>query len=302
MRPSGMSQLDYLWINYGNCKVQNTPSSIPQDDVILTEKALTNFINSAPGINSLQLRDHPNNPEMYELVGYANDGSVLTSVQIPKVISIKSFTYRVITQEDINQGSPYSLNTPVLSLVLSSGIEFIADLSKLLLVPSTTNTIDHRIINNILQSDLKIDTVNNYLSPVQIKTNTNGIYTEIKLSSTSDVQLFRDGDQIAGRIPLGKTGKYLKFESISYDEYLLLTSPNSSTIYFITNKPYIYLNNVRYGTDSNLSLDEIIDEISKAGFKIEVNNGALDLINRNDEIISSVSIDEFNQSLNWIDI
>ena len=81
MRPSGMSQLDYLWINYGNCKVQNTPSSIPQDDVILTEKALTNFINSAPGINSLQLRDHPNNPEMYELIGYANDGSVARIIE-----------------------------------------------------------------------------------------------------------------------------------------------------------------------------------------------------------------------------
>jgi len=36
-RPHGMSQLDYLWVNFGGYKISNEASSIPQEDVILTE-------------------------------------------------------------------------------------------------------------------------------------------------------------------------------------------------------------------------------------------------------------------------
>lgn len=303
-RPSGMSQLDYLWINYGNYKVQNTPSNIPQDNVILTEKALTNFINASPGISSLQLRDHPTNQDMYELIGYANDGSVLTSVQIPKVVSIESFTYRTITQEDIEQGSPYPLNSPVLSLVLSTGEEFVVDLRKIILTPSTTNTIETKIDNNVISSNLKIDSSNNYLSPVQLKTSTNGIYADIKLSSTTNagVQIIKEGDQLAGRIPIGNTGKYLKVDSITYEQYQLLQTPDPGTLYIITNQPYIYFNGNKYGSIGGTSLEQVIDEVDKAGFSIEIRESFLDLKNRNNEIISSVSLDEFNQSLNWINV
>lgn len=303
-RPSGMSQLDYLWINYGNYKVQNTPSSIPQDNVILTEKALTNFINASPGISSLQLRDHPTNQDMYELIGYANDGSVLTSVQIPKVVSIESFTYRTITQEDIEQDSPYPLDSPVLSLVLSTGEEFVVDLRKIILTPSTTNTIETKIDNNVISSNLKIDSSNNYLSPVQLKTSTNGIYADIKLSSTTNagVQIIKEGDQLAGRIPIGNTGKYLKVDSITYEQYQLLQTPDPSTLYIITNQPYIYFNGNKYGSIGGISLEQVIDEVDKAGFSIEIRESFLDLKNRNNEIISSVSLDEFNQSLNWISV
>lgn len=303
-RPSGMSQLDYLWINYGNYKVQNTPSSIPQDNVILTEKALTNFINASPGISSLQLRDHPTNQDMYELIGYANDGSVLTSVQIPKVVSIESFTYRTITQEDIEQGSPYPLDSPVLSLVLSTGEEFVVDLRKIILTPSTTNTIETKIDNNVISSNLKIDSSNNYLSPVQLKTSTNGIYADIKLSSTTNagVQIIKEGDQLAGRIPIGNTGKYLKVDSITYEQYQLLQTPDPGTLYIITNQPYIYFNGNKYGSIGGISLEQVIDEVDKAGFSIEIRESFLDLKNRNNEIISSVSLDEFNQSLNWINV
>ncbi len=301
-RPSGMSQLDYLWINYGNYRVSETPSTTPQDDVILTEKALTNFINTAPGISSLQLRDDPADQSMYELVGYSNTGSVLTSVQIPKSVNIESFTYRTITQEDIEQGSPYPLGTQVLSLILNTGEEFVVDLRNIILSAIDSDTIETNIIDNIIQASVKIDSSNNYLSPVQLKTTRNGIYAEIKLSSTtnSGVQIIREGDQLAGRIPIGNTGKYLKIDSISYEQYQLLQEPEPSTLYIITNQPYIYFNGNRYGSGS--TLEQVIDEVDKAGFSIEIRDSFLDLKNRNNEIISSVSLDEFNQSLNWINV
>ena len=43
-RPAGMSQLDYLWLNFGGRRIENEASTTPQEDVLLTEKALTKLI------------------------------------------------------------------------------------------------------------------------------------------------------------------------------------------------------------------------------------------------------------------
>ena len=43
-RPQGMSQLDYLWLNFGGRRIENKASTTPQEDVLLTEKALTELI------------------------------------------------------------------------------------------------------------------------------------------------------------------------------------------------------------------------------------------------------------------
>lgn len=42
--PPKMSQLDYLWVNFGGVEVKNEASVTPREDVVLTEKALTELI------------------------------------------------------------------------------------------------------------------------------------------------------------------------------------------------------------------------------------------------------------------
>ena len=74
-----MSQLDYLWVNFGGYKVSNEASSIPQENVLLTEQALTNFIQeyTNSGITALTFRDHPTKADTTQLIGTSSNGSVL---------------------------------------------------------------------------------------------------------------------------------------------------------------------------------------------------------------------------------
>ena len=89
-RPHGMSQLDYLWVNFGGYKVSNEASSIPQEDVILTEQALTGLIqkSTSGGITALTFREHPTKTDTMELIGTSINGSVLTVVEMPKEVHV----------------------------------------------------------------------------------------------------------------------------------------------------------------------------------------------------------------------
>lgn len=43
-RPAGMSQLDYLWLNFGGYEVSNEVADLPREDVLVTEKALSTLV------------------------------------------------------------------------------------------------------------------------------------------------------------------------------------------------------------------------------------------------------------------
>jgi hypothetical protein len=43
-RPQGMSQLDYLWLNFGGKSIANETSPTPSEDIILSEKAVTALV------------------------------------------------------------------------------------------------------------------------------------------------------------------------------------------------------------------------------------------------------------------
>lgn len=253
-RPPGMSQLDYLWVNYGGYKVSNEASSIPQDNVILTEQALTNLIQQSTkgGITQLTFRDHPTKEDTTELIGTSINGSILSIVEMPKEVHVQSFSHREVTQVDIDNGVSYPLRSEVLSIVLTNGKEFLVSLEELNLVirGGETDTIDTNVVNGIVSSHLKIDTGNNSLSAVEVKTNSNGIYANLKVSqSPSGIELVKQQDGLLGRIPLGTSGYYIKFDQLTLSQYQALSVKDSGTIYFITDKPYIYLGGARYGID-----------------------------------------------------
>lgn len=255
-RPHGMSQLDYLWVNFGGYKVSNEASSIPKEDVILTEQALTNLIqkSTSGGITALTFREHPTNTDTMELVGTSINGSVLTIVEMPKEIHVQSFSHRTITQTDIDNGVPYPINSEVLSIVLTNGTEYLVSLEELNLVirGGDTDTISTNVTNGVVNSHLKIDAGNNAISVVEIKSNSNGIYSNLKISQKSTgLELTKEEDGLSGRIPLGTTGYYIKFDQMTLSQYQALETKDPSTLYFITDKPYIYLGGTRYGVDMN---------------------------------------------------
>mgnify|MGYP007130652995 CR=1 FL=1 len=75
-RPQGMSQLDYLWLNYGGYQIGTSPSSTPQQNVVLNELAVTSLIKNATngGILSLEYKEHPNDNNLMQLIGKSVDG------------------------------------------------------------------------------------------------------------------------------------------------------------------------------------------------------------------------------------
>lgn len=253
-RPHGMSQLDYLWVNFGGYKVSNEASSIPQEDVILTEQALTDLIqkSTSGGITSLTFREHPTKTDTMELIGTSINGSVLTVVEMPKEVHVQSFSHRTVTQTDIDNGVPYPINSEVLSIVLTNGTEYLVSLEELNLVirGGDTDTISTNVTNGVVNSHLKIDAGNNSISVVEIKSNSNGIYSNLKISQKSTgLELTKEEDGLSGRIPLGTTGYSIKFDQMTLSQYQALETKDPSTLYFITDKPYIYLGGTRYGVD-----------------------------------------------------
>ena len=255
-RPHGMSQLDYLWVNFGGYKVSNEASSIPQEDVILTEQALTDLIqkSTSGGITALTFREHPTKTDTMELIGTSINGSVLTVVEMPKEIHVQSFSHRTVTQTDIDNGAPYPINSEVLSIVLTNGIEYLVSLEELNLVirGGDTDTISTNVTNGVVNSHLKIDAGNNSISVVEIKSNSNGIYSNLKISQKSTgLELTKEEDGLSGSIPLGTTGYSIKFDQMTLSQYQALETKDPSTLYFITDKPYIYLGGTRYGVDMN---------------------------------------------------
>ena len=255
-RPHGMSQLDYLWVNFGGYKISNEASSIPQEDVILTEQALTDLIqkSTSGGITTLTFREHPTKTDTMELIGTSINGSVLTVVEMPKEVHVQSFSHRTVTQIDIDNGALYPINSEVLSIVLTNGIEYLVSLEELNLVirGGDTDTISTNVTNGVVNSHLKIDAGNNSLSVVEIKSNSNGIYSNLKISQKSTgLELTKEEDGLSGRIPLGATGYSIKFDQMTLSQYQALETKDPSTLYFITDKPYIYLGGTRYGVDMN---------------------------------------------------
>lgn len=255
-RPHGMSQLDYLWVNFGGYKVSNEASSIPQEDVILTEQALTDLIqkSTSGGITALTFREHSTKTDTMELIGTSINGSVLTVVEMPKEVHVQSFSHRTVTQTDIDNGVPYPINSEVLSIVLTNGTEYLVSLEELNLVirGGDTDTISTNVTNGVVNSHLKIDAGNNSISVVEIKSNSNGIYSNLKISQKSTgLELTKEEDGLSGRIPLGTTGYSIKFDQMTLSQYQALETKDPSTLYFITDKPYIYLGGTRYGVDMN---------------------------------------------------
>lgn len=254
-RPHGMSQLDYLWLNFGGRRIENEASSTPREDVLLTEKALTELIQKSTkgGIVSLMFDDDPLDPNYTRLTGTSLDGSILTFVKMPKEVHVIEFVGRTATQEDVDNGFHYPVGSKVLAITLSNGEQFLVSLEELNLV--ITGGESDTIINEVnssgaIHSNLKIDRGNNSLSVIKLKTSNNGLYASLDIApEETGVNLLKQANGLKAFIPLGTTGYNIKFENLTLAEYMNIPFKDSGTLYFITDKPYIFLGNRRYGVN-----------------------------------------------------
>lgn len=249
-KPKDMSQLDWLWLNYNHFNVKNDPSEVPSERVILTEQAIRNLIQKASGggITDLNYQQDPTDPTSMRLVGRSLNGQELALIKIPKEEHIVEFVSRKVTQADIDHGCNYKAGTDVLAITTNLSKTYMVSLSDLNLQisGSETDTIYSEVIHGVVTANLKID-ANNNQSAVELKQTNNGIYSKLKLDNSNGLKLEITEKGLKASIPFNADGE-LNFKSLTWDEYTVLEAiPN--TLYFITDKPYIYLNKVRYGID-----------------------------------------------------
>lgn len=260
-RPQGMSQLDYLWTHFGAYEVSNEASQVPSENIILTEQALANFLQetTSGGITKLTYRKHPTKEGIMQLIGTSANGSELTIVEMPEEVHVQSFQRRKITQEDIDNGFDYPIDSDILSIILTNGQELIVSMMDLDLMISSkdTSTIHTEIVNGVISSTLRIDSRNNDNSIIPIYNSGNGIYADIKVSKTdSGVEITKETDGLSACIPIN--GSKLRFKTLTLDQYLVLEPKDATTLYIITDVPYIYFGGVRYGSGLETSDSPIV--------------------------------------------
>ena len=252
-RPRNMSQLDYLWTNYGGYQVGNTPSSTPQQNVILDELAVATMIKRATngGIVYLEYKEDPSDGGQMQLLGKAIDGQIVTFCNMPKEVHVQSFTKRVVTSKDKDNGCTYPLNSIVLSIVLTNGKEFLVSLDSLdrVLKGAETKTTISEIIDGQVYTHVKVN--KQALSVIELTESTYGIQAQLNISpDKTGVQLVKGDNGLKARIPLGETGKHIKFDRLSLNAYMALANKDDATVYFISDRPYIYVGTQKYGVDA----------------------------------------------------
>ena len=255
-RPAGMSQLDYLWLNFGGRQIATEVSPNPSDDVLLSEKAITTLVqnlqNSGVAITSLMYDKDPDNPGMMRLTGQSINGSLVTVVRMPEEVHVAGFVGRRATQADIDNGFKFPINSQLLAITLTNGEEFLVSLEELNLVITggETDTIFNEVTNGVVKSDVKLDRGNNELSVVKVKKSSSGIYAHLEISDDqTGIELIKERGALKARMPIGTTGYSLKVDNMTLAEYMNIPIKDSGTLYFITDVPYIFLGTRRYGVN-----------------------------------------------------
>lgn len=255
-RPAGMSQLDYLWLNFGGRQIATEVSPNPSDDVLLSEKAITTLVqnlqNSGVAITSLMYDKDPDNPGMMRLTGQSINGSLVTVVRMPEEVHVAGFVGRRATQADIDNGFKFPINSQLLAITLTNGEEFLVSLEELNLVITggETDTIFNEVTNGVVKSDVKLDRGNNELSVVKVKKSSSGIYAHLEISDDeTGIELVKERGALKARMPIGTTGYSLKVDTKTLAEYMNIPIKDSGTLYFITDVPYIFLGTRRYGVN-----------------------------------------------------
>ena len=266
--PRGMSQLDYLWTNFGNYKVSEGIQSPPDPNSLITEKTLVDAIKSETGsyITNLKLLD---SGDKLKLVGLSDSGEELTFVELDKENYLINAEVIRSTQEEIDNTICNELDIPLLVLTLKNGNKYYVNLDQFNYIGGETNSIKTTVLGKKISAHLKID--NSIETPiVDVKITDNGLKVDLTIKDQSDKQLkLVKTDNGLDTSFTWDDGNNILFKCLTYDEYHSMSRHELGKIYFITDEMCIYLNEVRYG--DNLSLvDTDTIEITNIGNSVRL--------------------------------
>ena len=156
---------------------------------------------------------------------------------------------------------------PVYSIELDNGEPLEAPIDRY--IGGKTNAIHNEILDNI-------------------------IYSRLQPSKDSGIEFVENEDGLSGKVKLEGDDTGVGFEITSEKEYNKLEDIKKNTIYFIKNKPYLYFNDYRIGSESEVDIKQIIKDV-KAEFDEDLEKE----INRATKAESKLelAIDQTNQSI-----
>ena len=266
--PRGMSQLDYLWTNFGNYKVSEGIQTPPDPNSLITEKTLVDAIKSETGsyITNLKLLD---SGDKLKLVGLSDSGEELTFVELDKENYLINAEVIRSTQEEIDNTVCDELDIPLLVLSLKNGSKYYVNLDQFNYIGGETNSVKTTVLGKKISAHLKID--NSIETPiVDVKITDSGLKVDLTNKDQSDKQLkLVRTDNGLDTSFTWDDGNNILFKCLTYDEYHSMSRHDLGKIYFITDEMCIYLNEVRYG--DNLSLvDTDTIEITNIGNSVRL--------------------------------
>lgn len=267
-REPNQSQLDYLWVNFGEYSVSSKGESGSIPTIELVSELLQAIKDQA--LNTLKIIND-------QLVGYSITGTQLFSIDISRLNSspssentITKFGKRFITQEDVDSGCQFLVNSPVYYIQLSNGTQLLAPIDKY--TGSETSSVVVNIKDNSIYATAKL---NNENTIVTLNDTSKGIRADIKLSEDSPIKLSKEQEGLKAQILLNNQGKVLNFALKTEDEYKNLVIKDSSTVYFIKDQNYFYFGENLIG-DATVKLDQYvtIDELNErlASYGMEWNS------------------------------
>ena len=254
-----MSQLDYLWTNYGSYSVTDsleTPDSIP------TSEAIKRYVEDTEvGIVKLTYREI--DKDRIEIIGIDRNGNEITSFTINKDVRVTQFDRYTLTQAEIDNGIVGEVGDKCLRVVLSNGVTFYATLKDFDYNGHETDTTITEVVDGVVSSNVKI---NNPTSErqVDIKTTTDGIYAKLVLNndSQSNVKIQTTQNGVSTEFNWNNTETPIGFEIVNYSEYNLM-EPKDGVVYFIPDKNIIALNRTLYPDVSRYTLKEDFNNLKE---------------------------------------
>ena len=254
-----MSQLDYLWTNYGSYSVTDsleTPDSIP------TSEAIKRYVEDTEvGIVKLTYREI--DKDRIEIIGIDRNGNEITSFTINKDVRVTQFDRYTLTQAEIDNGIVGEVGDKCLRVVLSNGVTFYATLKDFDYNGHETDTTITEVVDGVVSSNVKI---NNPTSErqVDIKTTTDGIYAKLVLNndSQSNVKIQTTQNGVSTEFNWNNTETPIGCEIVNDSEYNLM-EPKDGVVYFIPDKNIIALNRTLYPDVSRYTLKEDFNNLKE---------------------------------------
>lgn len=245
--PKGMSQLDYLWTNFKGFKVSDGISDPLEPESLVTEQTLFDYLTyySKDFLVSFETREVEG---VIELVGIGNNGAEVCVVKFPVEEYLVNSEIIHATQVELDNNVASEAGEPLLVLTMLSGKQFFTSLKQFVYIGTETNSIHTEVINNRVESHLKLD--KSVEKPViDFQVTKDGLRIDLEISDVEkQLQLIRTENGL-DVIRHFDDGNEVQLKIVDWAEYALIQNEGvvPGTMYFVTDMNTMYLNGIQYG-------------------------------------------------------